>query len=141
MEDSFYLVPQCPSAMSTKNVNLLLRACDLYGQFPPGPLFGLMCYGHHLEVLINFFNKEPIFLQCPQNVCSQTYPSLIKAHVPLEKVRWTSLCLLPCFSPVALEVGSTQVEGVLLPDLVSRGPISPHSKILSQPTPTSNADP
>ena len=102
MEDSFYLVPQCPSAMSTKNVNLLLRACDLYGQFPPGPLFGLMCYGHHLEVLINFFNKEPIFLQCPQNVCSQTYPSLIKAHVPLEKVRWTSLCLLPCFSLVAL---------------------------------------
>lgn len=55
MEDSFYLVPQCPSTLSTKNVTLLLRARDVYGQFLRGPLFGLMCYGHHLEILINFF--------------------------------------------------------------------------------------
>lgn len=75
MEDSFYLMPQCPSAMSIKNVTLLLRARDLNGQFPQGPLFGLMCYGHHLEILISFFfNKEPIFCSVPKMYVAKPAP-------------------------------------------------------------------
>ena len=83
MEDSFYLMPQCPSAMSTKHVTLLLRARGLCGQVPQGPLFGLMCHGHHLEILISFFyTRNPFFAVSPK--CMQPdLPPLKPSPCPL----------------------------------------------------------